>query len=144
MSEIFRRYHSKIEKKVKIKSEPGSSGCAQTRCEDAPVIGGTNEEELPPFIPKQLSLSQMLGDLRAPWREYRPLRSSQKCRGVRHQHLMGVDLSHSLSFLLCAGAQLIDIRPEELYEHLLKVETSFVETVTKDFRKLDAIDIMST
>lgn len=137
LSEIFRRYHSKIEKKVKIESEPGSSGC-----EDAPIISGTDEEQFPPFIPRQLSLFQMLGDLRAPWREYRPLRSSQKCRGIRHHHLAGVDLSHSMSFLLDTGAQLIDIRPEELYEHILKVETSFVEIVTKGLRKLDAI--MST
>lgn len=138
LSEIFRRYHSRIEQKVKVKSEHGPVG--SSTYEDAPVASGTNnEEQLPAFTPRQLSLSQMLRDPLAPWRDYIPLRGSQSSRGVRHGHLAGIHLSHSMTFLLDAGAQLIDIRPEELYEHLLKVETSFVDTVTTRLKKIDAL-----
>ena len=48
-----------------------------------------------------------------------------------------------MSFLINAGAQLLDIRPEELYEQLLRVETSFVGTVLKGLKKLDQFMVAS-
>ena len=79
----------------------------------------------------------MLSDPQAPWKDYRPLRSPQSFQGLRHSHLAGIDLSHSMTFLINAGTQLIDIRPEELYEQILRVESSFVNTVQKELKKLD-------
>lgn len=137
LSEIFKRYHTKVEQsaRVSIKSEDGSDSGS----EDAPRASGINEgDQLPPFTPRQISLQRMLGDPRAPWKYYRPLRGPQSFQGVRHTHLAGIDLSHSLSFLMNAGAQLIDIRPEEVYEQILRVESSFINTAQKELKKLDS------
>ena len=136
LSEIFKRYHSKVEQnaQVSVKSEDGSDYGS----EDAPRVSGTYKgDQLPPFTPRQISLQHMLSDPKAPWRNYRPLRGPQSFQGLRHNHLAGIDLSHSLSFLINAGAQLIDTRPEELYEQILRVESSFVNTVQKELKKLD-------
>lgn len=137
LSEIFKRYHTKVEQnaQVSIKSEDGSDSGS----EDAPRASGTNEgEQLPPFTPRQISLQCMLNDPRAPWKNYIPLRGPQSFQGLRHSHLAGIDLSHSLSFLMNAGAQLIDIKPEELYEQILRVESSFLNTAQKELKKLDS------
>lgn len=138
LSEIFKRYHTKVEQnaQVAIKSEDGNvSGMSE---EDAPRVSGTNEgDQLPPFTPRQISVQRMLNDPRAPWKSYRPLRGPQAFQGLRHNHLAGIDLSHSLSFLINAGAQLIDIKPAELYEQILRVESSFISTVQKELKKLD-------
>ena len=137
LSAIFRRYRLKVEQNAKagiVRSESDSS-CG----EDAPDISITNEKEkqLPPFIPRQLSLSQMLNDPEAPWRHYQPIRGSYSHWGIRHSELADVELSQSMTFLLNAGAQLIDIQPEVLYKQLLRVEASFVDTVAKGLKKLD-------
>ena len=135
MSEIFRRHHSKAEQNAKgiVQAENDSSGR-----EDAPGIGIANEEEkeLPPFVPRQVSLTQMLDDSQAPWRNYRPIRGAFSHWGIRHTELADVELSRSMSFLLDVGAQLIDIQPDVLYKQLLRVEASFVDTV-KGLKRLD-------
>ena len=135
LSEIFRRYHTKVEQgsKVKLKSEYGPNSY-----EDVPDISGTNEEEpLPSFTPRQISLSQLLSDPQAPWRDYRPLREqTESFVGVRHRHLVGIDLSHSLAFLVNVGACLLDVQPEDLHEALMRAEKSYLEVVMKAFKKI--------
>ena len=120
---------------VNVKSESGSSTCDG----NAPGISGANElEQLPPFVPRQMSLCQLCSDPRAPWRTYRSLKSYETCTGIRHRHLVGVNLSHSMTFLLNTTAQLIDIHPEELHEHLLRVESSFTSTLTS-LKRIEAV-----
>ena len=43
-----------------------------------------------------------------------------------------------MSFLINAGVQLIDLQPGDLYEQILRVESSFVNIAQKEFKKLDS------
>ena len=113
-------------KQLRLKFEEsktaGESSSRQEGYDDILTDVDNKEENIETsFHPRCVSLQALLGDPQAGWKLYEQLQQSAKT-----YKLFGVQLSHSMQFLLDTCVELIDIHVEELYSSLLLVEHMFI------------------
>lgn len=84
------------------------------------------------FQPRRIPIQALLADPWSVWNQYEELQPSPKI-----YNMFGVELSHSMRYLLDVCVELIDIHIVDMYDSLLKMELSLIENTLYTIHHID-------